>query len=1407
MPNKYIFCFILYILIQNSMFGQHNELIYIENKGQWDANVLFKTTIKSGALFLEKNKLTFNLRETRLIHSKTIEPIDKIYKGFAYNIEFLNSNPSPTISKQLEVSEYFNYFIDDSTSWRGGCKGYHIIVYNNIYPNIDLKINSNFSNPKYTFIVRKGGKISDIKMKYNGISEMKLDPEGNIIINTSLGFTTDLKPTSFIVQNEQKTAIGSHYILENNVVQFKTDNFELKNSQYLEIDPQIIFSSYSGSLADNFGATATFDELGNLYGAGLVFDIGYVTTTGAYDVSYNSTSGSRVSDIAITKFSANGRKRIYSTYIGGSSYDVPHSLIVDANDRLILLGTTSSSNYPTTPSGYQKTHKGGDTLNAGTKIHWSLSGLGIRYPNGSDIVVTKFNLNGSALIGSTYLGGSGNDGIGVSPDLVKNYGDGVRGEIILDNFGNIFIATCSNSTDLPVLTNSAIKNNSGSYDGIIAKFNANLSSLLGMTYIGGNADDAIYDAYLNSSNELVAAGGTASSNLPVSSNAYSKNYSGNTDGFICTFDNNLSTKTNTTYYGTSDYDQIYFIEADLQNKVYVFGQTNYNSGTYYIQNAVFSNGNKGQFVSVFNPSITTRTQSTTFGAGDQDPDISPTAFLVDYCKQIYIGGWGSFLGTFNTFKLSTSGLPVTSDAFQSNSPFGNGFYFLSMAGDMSQQNYGTFFGGTIVESEEHVDGGTSRFDKNGIMYHAICAGCGGHNNLPIAPHVDSVVSGTNGNAPNGNCNLGVLKFDFGKAVVSDFVSTTICAPGTVEFTNLSHTIGNNPTYNWTFSNGTTSTLKNPTLNITIPGEYTAKLTVNDPLSCNLIDTITKTFFVLGNKKTTLDPKSICSNGSVQIGFKANLDTSFSILWSPSNSLDDATISSPFASPQANTTYISIIRKGNCADTFTQDVSIENPKPLTIFGPSKSCLGTINTYTATNYPTGTYSWSTTNGFISNNRDTAIYNFPNFPAQISVSYTSIYGCLSKAIFDITSGNDSVKILGDSIVCPNLKANLTATFLAGSNYKWSTGETTNSINPTITKTTIFTVTITDLSGCQSTGSFKVLAFDTIEIKFKPTKTFICKYDTVKIEMEYLPLTNYIWSPANVIISGQNTSSIKALISTNTTFTVIANLVSNICPITKSINIIQDTSFIKIKGPNIFCRNDTLNLSANYDLKYTYFWYPTNYISQNNNKASYIFNNDQTYSCKIKVINNPCEYTDSIFVKRNKLLDDLTLTAIPPKIEYGKTAQLIATSQNGIYYQWSPPLFLDHVNIYNPITSHDTTMTFYVTVRDSMHCKSTDSIIVPVYYEICDAPEVFVPNTFTPNGDGKNDVLFVRGDNISTMYLAIYDRWGQVLFESNYKERGWDGKYKGTEMEPGVFAYVLHVTCRGGAKNILSGNITLLK
>jgi len=188
-------------------------------------------------------------------------------------------------------------------------------------------------------------------------------------------------------------------------------------------------------------------------------------------------------------------------------------------------------------------------------------------------------------------------------------------------------------------------------------------------------------------------------------------------------------------------------------------------------------------------------------------------------------------------------------------------------------------------------------------------------------------------------------------------------------------------------------------------------------------------------------------------------------------------------------------------------------------------------------------------------------------------------------------------------------------------------------------------------------------------------------------------------------------------------------------------------------------------------------------------------------------CIFEDSIIVNNDGVDLDLNISATPDTLNEGETSQLEVTGNNLNTYDWEPTGSLDDPTIFNPIAEPAVSIEYTTIVTDTNGCIDTISILVVVLSTICEEPYLFMPNAFTPNGDNENDVLFVEGNVIDEMYLAIYDRWGEKVFESKDKSIGWNGMYKNELLEPDVYGYYLTIKCVNGEEYFKKGNISLIR
>ncbi|MGY8988664.1 MAG: DUF7948 domain-containing protein [Flavobacteriales bacterium] len=1147
---------LIVLLLSISLFSfSQTQFQFQENKGQLPNSVFSKIKVPGGSVFIEKGKFLYSFYNSKQLQERhnLIRNEDWI-DAHSFSTIFLNSLESSEI-KLSEESDYFENFYTSEIQAED-VHFYKELEQKNIYPGIDLKMYYYEKNLKYDLILHPNGNVRKIRIKYIGHDNIYLRNE-NLIIETSVNTVTELSPLAYQIINDSVFPVECKFVLKNNILSFEFPN-SYDNTKDLVIDPTLIFSTYSGSTADNFGYTATYDNFGFLYSGSTVFEVGYPTTLGAYQINYANNSGG--TDIGITKYDTTGTQRIYSTYLGGSEDELPHSMIVNNLDELFIFGTTGSDDFPTTSGVFQENFNGGS--------NFSPSGLGVSFPNGSDIIVSRLSANGGNLLASTYIGGSGNDGLNTAQKLKINYADEVRGEIDIDKNNNIYLATCTYSTDFPI-TNTFQQNNNGNQEGCIVKIDNQLSTIIWSSYLGGTNDDAIYSLALDKNDNVFVTGGTTSDNFPVSATSYQNSYldSIKADAFITHISSDGNTIINSSYFGSDRYDQSYFVELNSEEEVYILGQTKALGNT-LIQNAAYSTSGASQFIAVLSNNLSNLLRSTVVGTGKGTPDISPTAFLVDVCNNIYISGWGS--GTGNG-PLSTLNMPITINAFQSNTD-GNDFYIIILDDGLNNLIYGTYFGGS--QSAEHVDGGTSRFDKKGIIYQSVCAGCGNHDDFPIEPNPGAVSATNNSN----NCNNGVFKFDLDFPIlISNFDAPWVGCENNISFTNLSSTV-QNTTYFWDFGDGQTSTQTNPTHQYLTPGIYDIILIASSPVACNLSDTIFKQIYILSNSSTNLQSVEVCKKESVQIGVLPINDPSISYFWIPSSGLSNVTIPNPISTISISTQYQLIISDGNCADTIFQMVNVDSIS-LDASEDTSFCKDSILLSANTSGTVNSIIWSTNPNFSDTLSSTNFY----ITNSIGTLYIKIENnhCTDTDSIEVYNDNINIEISGITEICKGDSVFIKVDDLTSLNpivyYHWESNFELN----------FGTDSSNFISFPDSSSWYKVTATNSLGCYIS---------DSIFVNIYEYPISDSVWVSNSSIFFGESTT---LNISTSDNVIWNTNDTSKIVEITPEnsswYNVIvynefcqiYDTVFIEVK--DVFCDKNSIIIpnafSPNEDNKNDYY------------------------------------------------------------------------------------------------------------------------------------------------------------------------------------------------------------------------------
>ena len=903
--------------------------LFEENKGQFHEAVLFRCKLPNGYLFLEKTGFTylFENQEDKaelmeLMHEHSFMGPTQLVtqRSHSIKVSFIGSNSSAQVMGFDTIESYNNYFLgSDPNKWQSHVRSYHHILYTGLYDNIILDFYTDANGfLKYDWRVLANGNPADIKLSINGADSIHIQND-SLYIHTTCGILTETPPVidppshSAIAGQAESNAPSCSFSLDDNVLSYHVydypDDMNAPTGGFT-VDPALIFSTYSGSRGDNFGFTATYDSKSNLYAGGITDGNqgNYPVTSGAIQKDYGG-GGAGVPaaglpcDITISKYDSAGTNLLWATYVGGFQNEYPHSLVVNQDDDLYILGTSFSEDFPTTITGYDTTY----------------NGVG-------DIIVTKISEDGTTLLGSTYVGGTDADGLNSNSSLRHNYADDFRGDIIPDETQDIFIATCTKSEDFPLV--DAVDTSIKFQEGCLLQLSSDLSQLKWSTFLGGGAQDALFSVKVDLDSVVYVGGGTSSNDLKTTTNAIHKDYLGKVDGYVAALDRKNHVLKEMTYWGTPQYDQVYFIDLNDQGDVFLTGQTNGNIAP--SSSTIYGAANKGQFIAKLDTGLSTIKWQTSFGNRSNEIDISPSAFLVDNCEHIYVSGWGSDVDP-NLNPGSTVDLETSGNAVQKNTD-GNDFYLLVLDKDAEGLLYATYFGGDTTD--DHVDGGTSRFDKKGVVYQSVCSSCPdpgnpGHQDFPVTPNA----AFTKNLSPR--CSNASFKIDLQIKTDVDayFVPSPIigCQPLRVDFDNRSDIAQK---FYWDFGDGSIdSTTLDPTHTYNTPGVYEIVLTVIDSNTCNISDVFRRKIEVLGQSEAdftfTLDPCTF------EASFEMTSEDALTFIWK----LDDGTteLEKKFKrtyEPGSVNNVTLVVNEGTlCSDSITKQISTANAAQRDIFVPN------------------------------------------------------------------------------------------------------------------------------------------------------------------------------------------------------------------------------------------------------------------------------------------------------------------------------------------------------------------------------------------------------------------------------------------------------------------------------------------
>jgi len=560
------------------------------NHGQFDSPVQFLARAAGYHLFLTAREAVLSFGSQKDTSRQNPAPAPVV------RLQLIGANASPKMRALEELPGKVNYLRgNDPQKWQTNVPTYAKVQYSDIYPGVDLIYHANARRFEYDFVVAPGANPDLIRLGFEGIETVKVDDAGNLVLSMIGGSVEWEKPVLYQEDNGHRSLVmGEYVVFQPRQVGFRVGSYD--RDQSLIIDPVLSYATYLGGSDVDAGFGVAVDVRGNAYVTGRADSPDFPTTAGT--VQPTSHAGPNA---FITKLDPTGSALVYSTYLGGTHDDVGLSVAVDPLGNAYVTGYTKSLDFPTTPGTLQPTFGGGSFNTFVAKLNPVGSGLvystyfgagtnnansiaadvaGNAYITGStdaaipttpgvlqpalgggpnDAFVAKLNPTGSALVYSTYLGGS---------NFEAGFG------IAVDAAGDAYVTGQTGSTNFPTTAGVVQPTFGGGFrNAFITKLNPDGSGFIYSTYLGGSNDDIGFSIAVDSVTNAYVTGDAESADFPTTVGAVQRTLGGPMDGFVTKLNATGSSLVYSTYLGGSAHDDGFGIAVDIFGNAYVTGST------------------------------------------------------------------------------------------------------------------------------------------------------------------------------------------------------------------------------------------------------------------------------------------------------------------------------------------------------------------------------------------------------------------------------------------------------------------------------------------------------------------------------------------------------------------------------------------------------------------------------------------------------------------------------------------------------------------------------------------------------------------------------------------------------------------------------------------------------------------
>ncbi len=636
---------------------------FLENRGQWGFPARYAARLASMDLFLERKAWVLALEKR----------CSGKVRGVGLKFTFPGACPEPGLVPGGPLPGLHHFFLGkDPSSWVRNVPWFRSVLYRGLFPGVDLRVRVKEEGWEYDLLLAPGASLSEVAVRVRGARGLRLDGDGTLAIETGLGEIRQAPPRAWEVCGSGKKHLSCRFrLLDKMTFGFSCPGRDRRLA--LVLDP-LVFSTFLGGTNVEQAFDLALDSSGRTTLVGQTSSINYPVKIGSYDITHNGWN-----DAFVTRLSVDGSSLVFSTYLGGSSWDFAVACAVDGAGRVTLAGETNSPNFPTTAGAFDRTYNGGSSA--------------------GDAFVTRLSADGSSLVFSTYLGGSG---------------DEWPKDMALSGQGLTVVVGQTSSSNFPVTPGAFATSRYGVTDAFVTKLNANGRNLSFSTYLGGKYGDHAYGVTMDRNGLVWVTGETQSYDFPTTAGAFDTTFNGGgTDAFVTAFNATGSALRTSTFLGGSGMDRGVALSLDERGAPVVTGWT--RSTDFPVTSPVWCNHFQGGlddvFVTRFQPTLSTLVFSTYLGGSGSDE-----------ARDLFLDKWGWILLTGRT---DSPNFPTTPGAFNRTLKGSGDAFVCRLAPCGRCFSYASYLGGTLN------DGGEGLACHR--VYRVTVAGSTGSSDFPATP--------------------------------------------------------------------------------------------------------------------------------------------------------------------------------------------------------------------------------------------------------------------------------------------------------------------------------------------------------------------------------------------------------------------------------------------------------------------------------------------------------------------------------------------------------------------------------------------------------------------------------------------------------------------------------------------------